>query len=746
MVTDRHRAEFTYAYLDEAFIEPDLGGFQDIDFQFFNSFETSGTRSDSFSLRLFSDWTDNFSTEIRVSRNDIRDIQNPIGGGEAQDEFPIPRLVVNTGGDDGILAAGPGTFRSANALEQEVDQIKLKAEYLHGNHTFTAGYELDSLDVFNLFIPEATGAFVFDSIADFAAGQASTITGNGSFSGDPNDAAAEFQRNIHSIYVQDKWQLTQDFTLLAGLRYDFYDSDDNPAESQAFVDRFGFTNSTGFNGLDAVLPRVGFTWEPTDTFLGNTTITGGVGIFAGADPSVFFSNAFTNFGSAVGFGGSFGAGCTDADLIVTPGNVTIPQCILDQQQTEAALGQGRTDVIDPDLELPTAVRYNIGFNHLTDFGGAAGGFFDDWTVGVDYIHTINEDALDFVDLTLTPIGVAADGRPIFNAVDPLLPGCSASFIAPRAGFAGPADQLAEGGACDAGGDDQDILLTNVQGSSGNSDVVSVQLAKRWDYQVPGVGDGAFNVNFGYAYTDVTNVNPQTSSTATSNFEEVATAALNNSRVATASSFSENTVTLQARLEQNFFSDLTSAITLRYRGRSGQNFSFAFDSGGNDFGDSDNEDRNLLFIPELNDPNVVFATPADEAGFNQFIAEQGLEGLRGSIIGRNTQQDPFFNDLDLRFEQELPTFATNFLPDARALFFVDVDNFLNLIDDSRNVFSEFDRGDVNEAVPVIDVTVNPDGTFTFFDFDDDLLAANGGGIDTNVNGSLWQVQFGIRFEF
>ena len=254
------------------------------------------------------------------------------------------------------------------------------------------------------------------------------------------------------------------------------------------------------------------------------------------------------------------------------------------------------------------------------------------------------------------------------------------------------------------------------------------------------------MNFGYAYTDVTNVNPQTSSTATSNFEEVATAALNNSRVATASSFSENTVTLQARLEQNFFSDLTSAITLRYRGRSGQNFSFAFDSGGNDFGDSDNEDRNLLFIPELNDPNVVFATPADEAGFNQFITEQGLDDLRGSIIGRNTQQDPFFNDLDLRFEQELPTFATQYLPNARALFFVDIDNFLNLINDNRNVFSEFDRGDVLEAVPVIDVTVEDDGTFTFFDFDEDLLAANGGGLDTNINGSLWQVQFGIRFEF
>lgn len=745
-ITNRHRAEFTYSYLDEAFVEPDFGGFQDVDFSFLNSFEISGTEANSYSLRLFSDWTDNFSTEVRISRNDITDVQNPVGGGEAQDATPIPRLFVDTGGDDGILAAGPGTFRSANALEQETDQIKLKAEYLYGNHTFTAGYELDSLDVFNLFIPEATGTFQFASIDDFAAGQASTITANGSFSGDPNDAAATFLRNIHSLYIQDKWQVTPDLTLLLGLRYDFYQSDDNPTASQAFEDRFGFSNTTGFNNLDAVMPRVGFTYESPFDLFGRTTVQGGVGIFAGADPSVFFSNAFTNFGGGVGFGATFLPGCSAADLLVTPGNVTLPQCILDQQQAQAAVGQGRTDAIDPNLELPTAIRYNIGFNHITDFGGAAGGFFDDWTVGVDYIHTINEDALDFVDLTLTPIGFASDGRPIFNAVDPLLPGCDAVFLAPRTGFSGPADQLAEGGACDSGGDDQDILLTNVQGSSGNSDVFSFQLAKRWDYEVPRLGDGAFNLNFGYAFTDVTNVNPLTSATSTSNFEEVATAALNNSRVATASSFSANTVTLQARWEQDFFSDLTTAITARYRGRSGQNFSFAFDSGGSDFGDSDNEDRNLLFIPELGDPNVTFATPADEAGFNQFITEQGLDGLRGSIIGRNTQQDPFFNDLDLRFEQELPTFLTSYLPDARALFYVDIDNFLNLISDDRNVFEEFDRGDVLEAVPVIDVTVNDDGTFTFFDFDPDLLAANGGGIDTNINGSIWQVQFGIRFEF
>jgi len=781
LITNNHRAEFTYSYLDEAFVEPDAGGFafgpfDGTDFIFGNTFEISGTRADAYSLRLFSDWTDNFSTEVRISRNDIRDIQNPVGGGEAQDETPIPRFIVGTPqldngapvlfdptGTNGIdceinfdgicfnddaVVNGPGTFRSANALEQEVDQIRIKADYALGNHNFTAGYELESLDVFNLFVTNATGVFVFQD-ADAVRNRTSLdFSGNGSFSGDINDAAATFTRNIHSIFAQDKWQITPDLELLLGLRYDWYQSDDNPTLSQPFLDRYGFENTTGFNDLDAFLPRFGFTYDsPFDTF-GQTTFRGGIGIFAGGDPSVFFSNAFTNFGSGIGGGSDSSAGCTDADFIVQGANgvVPLPQCLLDAQQAQALLGAGRIDAIDPDLELPTVTRFNIGFSHSFDFNGAAGGFFDNWDLSVDYIHSIPENTFDFVDLTLTPIGTAPDGRPTFNAVDPLLPGCDAVFLGPRTGFTGPAEQLAQGGVCDAGGDDQDILLTNAVGGDGNSDTFSFQLAKRFDWDLGAVGEGGLNLSFGYAYTDVTNVNPNTSSTATSNFEEVAVSVLNNPTVAPSGLFNEHNVALSARFEQDFISDLTTAVTLFYTGRSGRRFSFVFDDGGNDFGDSDNEDRNLLFIPELGAPNVIFSDAETEAQFNQFVTEQGLEGFRGQILPRNAFEDPFFNDLDIRFEQELPTFVNRFLPDARAVVFADIENFLNLINDSSNVFERFDRGDVAEGVPVIDVTDNGDGTFSFFNFDDDLLLANGGGLEEVIAPSIWQVQFGIRFEF
>jgi len=781
-ITDRHRAAFTFTYLDELFVEPDFAsaGPEDLDFEFGNSFEGSGTELDSYSLRLFSDWTDNFSTEVRISRANVTDAQDPIGGGEAQDEIPIPRFIVGVdglpAGEDDQILNGPGSFRSANALETQIDQIKIKGDYILGNHKLTAGYELDSLDVFNLFAVEATGEFVFDNVEALAAREASTVSFATSFTGDINDAAAEFSRNIHTLYLQDEWQVTNDLTLTAGLRYDFYDSSDRPLFNATFEDRYGFSNDTGFNNLDAFQPRVGFVYESPLDFFGQTTFTGGVGIFSGGDPTVFFSNAFTNNGFATSFGGfggsagnaiffDFGAGqgtCTPDDLLVqgTGGNIAIPQCLADSVVADAAAGGGRIDAIDPDLNLPTITRYSLGFNHLTDFRGAAGGFFDDWSVNASYIHSINNDALDFVDLTLAPIGTAPDGRPILNAVDPLLPGCGAVFLGPRAGFSGSADQLAEGGACDAGGDDQDILLTNARGNQGNSDTFSLQLAKRFDYRVPNLGDGAVDINFGYAFTDATNVNPQTSSTATSSFEEVATAAINNNSVGTSGLFNEHNITLAARVEQNFFSDLTSAITVFYSGRSGRQFSFTFSSPDDDnvnafdFGDSDDEDRNLLFVPEIggvtfvdavDEDGVILQTAADaEASFNAFVAAEGLEGFRGQILPRNAFQDPFFNDLDIRFEQQLPTFVTQYLPDANALFFVDVENFLNLIDDSRNLFESRDRGAIAEGVPIIEVGLDPNNPdqFQFSNFS----PASQLDFDQNIDSSVWSVQFGVRFEF
>ncbi|MGD8326607.1 MAG: TonB-dependent receptor [Sphingomonadales bacterium] len=740
-ITDDHRAAFTYTRLRELRQDPDDGfGFND--FSFLDNFENEGTETESYALRVFSNWTDNLSTELRVSRIDVTDIQGPVGGGEAQDANPIPRIVIDNitnGSASGDLVSGPGFFRSANDLQYQIDQVKFKADYTWGDHTFTAGYELEQLDLFNLFVPDATGTITFDSLADFLAGTASEIEGNGSFTGDINDAAASFSRSIHTLYVQDEWLATDALTIQLGLRYDFYESSDRPIENQVFIDKFGFTNTTSFDSLDVIQPRLGLTYDAGETFFGETLLRGGVGIFSGGDPTVWFANNFQNFGGAIGNGASDSGSCTAADLQVIDGNgnfTGIPQCVIDQQIANASTNQGSVNAVDPDFKIPSLLRLNFGFTHFTDFEGAAGGFFDDWTVQMDIIHSRRRNAVDFVNLALTDTGeTAPDGRPIFAAIDPLQAGCNAVFEGIREGFSNV--DLSNCGVSFR--DDEEILLTNVVGKDGSDTSFSVSLAKRWDYDLGSV-PSVFDLTMGYAFTASKLVNAGNSSTASSNFEENATSVLNNTPLAPAQYANRHNFTLAARFEFEFIDENPTTFGLFFNAQSGRPFSYVFDDRSADtFGDSDREARHLFYVPTgPNDP-LVDLSGVDQDAFFTFLNDSGLSRYAGQIAPRNEFRDPWFKDLDIRFSQELPGL---FNSDGFEVF-VDMENFLNLIDSGSNVRRNFDRGDVGEGVPVLNATINDQGQYVYTNFSTEDPA---GGIDNLVNSSLWTVQFGVRYHF
>lgn len=735
-INDNHRMEATYARLEESNLEADDFGFGG--FTFKDNFELEGSVDDTYSVRLYSNWTDNFSTEIRVSRNDHLDLQGPFGGGEAQDEN-IPRIEVEDANGDIIFTSGPGTFRSANALNYRVDQIKIAGDYISGDHSFSFGYEQDDLSVFNLFAVNATGTIAFASIDDLEAGSARFIDGNGSFSGDIRDAGATFSRKIHSLYAQDKWQVNDALEVTAGLRYDFYKSNDAPTESAAFVSRYGFSNSTGFDGLDILMPRLGLTYTLDEEKWGDTTITAGFGIFSGGDPTVWFSNAFSNFGGGIGAGRSDRGACTAADLqVINGGSFTgIPSCIGDQQRAEAAQGAGRIDAVDPDFKLASQRRFSFGVAHYTADTGID--FFDDWQVNVDFIYSDANNTPDFVDLTLTPVGIAPDGRPIYNAINPQLDGCDANFVAPRVGFRNVS------AACDSGRDDQDILLTNSL-ADGHTTTISGQFQKDFDFSER----TSLNFRAGYAYVDSKVGNPTTSSTATSNFEELAISDLNHPVLAPSQFANKHNITIAATLQHEFIEDHPTSFGIFFRARSGRPFSYTFDgdTGEDFFGDTDDEERILFYVPTgPTDPLIDISglSAADTTAFFNFLETSGLSEYAGQISPRNAFEQPWSTDLDLRFQQDIPTpFEGHKLE-----FFLDFENVLNFLGDGNNVQRFADNGAVAEAVPVAPASiVNGQYVFTRFnpgggnsaDFGFDPIN------DRDVDDSVWRIQVGIRYKF
>ena len=761
LITDDHRLEFTYQRLRESNIEPDDFGFPGPAFA--NNFENEGTRSQIYSARLFSQWTDNFSTELRASRSDVQDLQGPVGGGEAQDANPIPRILVGVtnNGENTAVIAGPGLFRSANDLQTQVDQLKAKFDFQKGNHLFTGGYELNQLDVFNLFIADGTGTLYFQDINALIAGNLNTgsggpfgvrddnliqnnthgATGSFSFSGDASDAAASFSRSIHSIYFQDEFNPTDNLTLQLGLRYDRYAGDSAPLENQNFINRYGFSNAVPFRGLDAIMPRFGFTYDAPFDIAGDWEFRGGAGVFTGGDPTVWFSNAFSNSGNNQASANTQAAGCTAADFNVLSGGqfTGVPQCVIDAAGASATLGTADTQSTDPNLKLSTVIRSNLGFTYNTNFSGGDG-FFDNWRVDVDWIFSQFRNPYNFVDLSQTfditegLNGFTADGRPIYAAIDPTNAGCNADLQ----GTGGtPPVFTGVTADCFAGvRRDDEIQLTNSKGFGAHTG--SFIMSKEFDTEVFNA-PGTFNVSLGYAFTDSQNRRDLRSSRSVSNFDDQALFDRQNPAASTAAFETRHNISIALNAKQEFIKDYPTSLGLFFGFRSGRPFSYTF-AGGGDFADSSSgSDNALLYVIEgVNDPLISPNSDANAvAELDRYIGDiKCLSRARGTTFNRNGCRDSWTEDLDLRFEQDLPV-PGDFAED-RLTFFVDVDNVLNLIDSGWNVFDRVD--DEDGLLELADIAVDSNGLYEITNFspDEDRQVVS--------SATVWAVQFGIRYEF
>ncbi len=824
-ITDDHRLEATYQKLDESNIEPDFGP---DNITGFNSFEDEGTQSDYYSVRLYSDWSDTISTELRVSRAEVGDVQGPVGFGEAQSDNPTPRLAVLTqvqatddsGGllfdangnpifNNGILSTGPGIFRSANQLDTKIDQIRGIVNIDAGDHNFKIGAELNDLEVFNLFAINATGTIFFNSFEDFeqglvAPGGFSSVFGSADDlargalggatiaatpSGDINEAGATFGRQIYSVFAQDEWQATDQLSLIAGLRVQWFDGD-APRFNPAFVDRVGFSNANPFSKLDPILlPRASATYEFDNSgFVSNSRVTGGVGIFSGGDPVVFFSNAFSNNGFSSADGDTFR--CNNADLtrdpatgqidVVTGGQFTgIPACAIAAGSARAASGGADVQSTDPDLDIPTVLRANLGFS--TDFGTETG-LFSGLRLNLDYIYSRYLDPLNFVDLVQTPDvrtngGFTIDGRPIYQAIDNSFPGCDAQLTTTSgtpiySGVTAECFRNTANGR--SAGVDDFIQLTN--GRSYESHVASVLLSKDFDGGVF-TDTGSSSIRLGYAFTDSNNFRNVGSSTATSNYDVTAAFDRQNPATSTSNFETRHNFTAAVSFQEEFVEGYRTGLGIFFRAREGSPYSLTFDGGGVFNDGASGNDNALLYIPtgagdgNLSDfsdqsrfsPTQLAAVRAEQAAAAESIVDylansevgDQCDFTPGQSIARNTCRNDWHYDLDLRISQQLPFIGTlTGIAEDRIEIFADFANFLNLIDSSANILrsrSEFvdlvdtgiDIDDPDSSNPADRLRVNSvdsQGRYVISGFNPDDQN------DISISSSAWRIQVGVRYEF
>ncbi|MFZ5608481.1 MAG: TonB-dependent receptor [Pseudomonadota bacterium] len=643
-INDDHRAFVSYQRTDGNRVVPQNNSLSQGTLGLLSNWYNVNEKLRAINFQLFSDWTDNFSTELKVGRKIVNNRQVSFGNPD------FSEMEITTAGG-GIVVIGPDEFRHANVLDNKLWQIKLKGDYLAGDHLISGGYELDSLDVFNLFVQTSQGYYQFNSIDDFENRRASFFRYNNAVSNNAQDGAANFRINVHTFYLQDQWTPTSELTLSGGMRLDLYQQNRGPAFNQNFLDRNGFDNAATLDSKKLIQPRLGFNYE----FDARTTVRGGAGLFGGGDPNVWISNSFTV------------DGVTLADFSLTrSGNPALVSAILDNvsgfdiplaAQNQLIAGNGSVAATDPNFKIPSAWKLNLGLDHNFDLGVLG----DDWLVTIEAIWSRANNEADWKELRRTQIGTAPDGSPIYDK-----PG----------GF--------------------DLLLTNT--SKGKSDTYAVSVQKAWDF--------GLTTSASYTYQDAEVVNPGTSSRAQSNYNFAEQTDRNNRTLGTSPFQIRHNVKLTATYKKAFIDDNFTTISLFYSGRSGRPYSLTLDNSSRElpFGgtsDTDGGDSHLFYVPLQNDPNVILSG-ITQADLDDFINRFGLEQYRGQNVPKGSFRSPWVNRLDMRLAQEIPFMFGKF-----ELFF-DMENLLNFIDSDWGRVEEANF----PQITVVNVSINNANKFVY----------------------------------
>ena len=142
-INDDHRAAYTYSYND-GFNNNESDGSSN-EFEFLNHLYERGSELKSHVGQLFSSWGENFTTELRVSYQELDNRQIPLGGtdfGEVQIlTFNDPDGPGPISPQSATVYLGADDSRHANKLYYETSNYKLAGTYTLGDHVITCGYE-----------------------------------------------------------------------------------------------------------------------------------------------------------------------------------------------------------------------------------------------------------------------------------------------------------------------------------------------------------------------------------------------------------------------------------------------------------------------------------------------------------------------------------------------------------------------------------------------------------------------------
>ena len=268
-----------------------------------------------------------------------------------------------------ITSFGPDPFTYGNLRDVQTIVVTDEFSYTKGINNFVAGLQFEWDDTKNGYMQGGAGYYVFNSWEDFKSQATANPAAPAAFAithanrDDLQQVFPSFQYMQASAYVQDELNISDNFKLTAGIRFEmpFYPTiagNDN----KEFAELAKGENSIhGLSTADMpkarlnVSPRVGFNWDVLKNR--NLIVRGGSGIYTGRIPFVWIVSAAGN------------SNCLQAQYIDSTGETSpkfataIPDILKDlyggEFKAKDLAAPQNTTIMAKDLKMPTTWKSSL---------------------------------------------------------------------------------------------------------------------------------------------------------------------------------------------------------------------------------------------------------------------------------------------------------------------------------------------------------------------------------------------------
>ncbi|NNG25356.1 TonB-dependent receptor [Telluria aromaticivorans] len=767
-ISDDHRASLRYSKTSQN--EPIFPGFSQSGVALSSQFYNQDKTIETLVGQVFSDWTQNFSTEFKVSQRDYDSV--PVNNATLPTmSFSFTGALPSdapSGTRTGtrFLNSGTESSRHNNVLGTKTLDIYAGANYLWGDHEFKVGADYTSNEVYNAFLQNVYGNYTFQCDNNFtyanvpgasAAGAVNCATATSAqidaaiyenFSrgrpssytvqlpvagGSLSNAIAQFTMKNTGFFLQDNWSVNKNLTVSAGVRVDLTNVDNNPLRNAAVAQPtvagnaatflrqtggYSLDNTRTFDGNKLWQPRVGFNYKFDSAR--PMQLRGGAGLFQGAAATVWMSNPFSNPGAAtrsITCSGSGATRCPNTDGLFTPD-------VNAQRTVTGSTPAANVDILSPDLKQPSIWKANLAFEHELPWNGLV--------FGAELLATQNKDAIFYQHLNLgAPTRTGTDGRALYYNANGLNASCY-TFTNNAAGTATGCQNTAKA----LSNLSYDRVLVAQRTDKGDAQVVTLS--------VTSPTRKGFGWSVAYSHTNATEVSPLTSSTSNSSWSGRSVFNPNEEVAANSSYLVKDRINARLSWENRFFGNYRTRLGVFYEGREGKPYSWTINNDLNGDGLAGND---LMYIPSgVGSGEVVFfgdtaTNKANETKFWDIVeSNKALRNAKGGVVERNSAFSPWTNSFDVKITQEIP----GFMAKHKASFSLDILNFGNLLNKKWGRIEEvgFQSAGAQARSFVDYVGLNAAGKYVY------AVRNNVEDLDVRQakGESQWAIQATVKYEF